>query len=88
MKNDDFFNSFMFGKRNAKTVSHETTFSIETLETYFENVNIEELADKIDVLLSTTITIKPYIHQLSPFFKQIIIRINERNPSVLFSQYH
>lgn len=73
MKNDDFFNSFMFGKRNAKTVSHhETTFSIETLEKYFENVNIEELADKIDVLLSTAKQFKPYINQLSPLFKQII----------------
>jgi hypothetical protein len=75
VKNDDFFNSFMFGKRNVKPVSHqEPNFSMATLEKYLEHVNVDEFADKIDVLLSTAKQLKPYINQLSPLFKQMINR--------------
>lgn len=73
MRNDDFFDSFMFGKKRTKNVVPEKqSFSVETIEKYFENVNIDELADKIDALMSTAEQLKPYYHQISPLFKQFL----------------
>lgn len=73
VKNDNFFDSFMFGKKNARHVAPEKqTFSIKTIEKYFENVNLDELANTIDNLMSTAEQLKPYYSQISPLIKQFL----------------
>ncbi len=73
MRNNDFFDSFMFGKKEARhAVPEKQSLSVKTIEKYFENVNIDELANKIDALMSTAEQLKPYFNQISPLFKQFI----------------
>jgi hypothetical protein len=66
---EDPFNRFMFGtrKRMDEPVEKE-----KVGDSFLEKVNLEELLDHVDLLMSSAKQLKPLVRKLSPFVQQFI----------------